>query len=157
MAIACLKSEFDYSQIDPLDWFQWRAFLWKALAGADVTDPGFWKQAAATVAALCPGSELHSGQVYERAFHCLQQAGLVNGENRMSVSRGMQIWSDSLYDQVPRLLGVRPLFMNLGYAGDNQVPVRALEACDEPYRMNVQLYEQALGGTDLHGRRVLEI
>jgi SAM-dependent methyltransferase len=67
---------------------------------------------------------------------------------------GHETWTRSLYQQVPRLLGAQPPFMNLGFVDENAS--LALDAADEPFRLNIQLYERALGGRPLFGQSVLE-
>jgi SAM-dependent methyltransferase len=155
MTMAVSQLTFDYTQIGGLDWFQWRALLWDVLPGADADEPGFWDRTAERIGALCPESSGHCGADYQRAYQALRTSGYVTG-GTLDAGRGMRIWSDTLYGQAPSLLGVRPLFMNLGYSNldGNSIP---LDAFDEPFRLNIQLYERALRGVNLAGKRVLEI
>ena len=49
-------------------------------------------------------------------------------------------------------------FMNYGYAPLTLTePHLSLEAADEPDRLCIQLYDQAIGGTDLRDQDVLEV
>ncbi len=157
MSTASVNTNFDYSCIDPLDWAQWRALLWDVLPGMDMSDPNCWKTVAAAVEKRCPASERQDGQVFQQAFRNLEHAGFLDGKQRLTVQEGMQIWSDSLYGQVPALLGIRPWFMNLGYAGPLPAATVPLDPLYVPYLLNVQLYRRVLGQLDLKDRRLLEV
>jgi SAM-dependent methyltransferase len=148
--LACEPSApFSYAEIAPLDWFQWRSLLWDYFPQASNAESASdWNAVANLVNASCPSSPPCWAADYERALRAVSHTV-------PAASSGMEIWTRSLYQQVPRLVGQQPPFMNLGYADESPSRI-ALEAADEPFRLNIQLYERAIGGRPLHGLAVLE-
>lgn len=156
MAAATATPAFDYSQIGSLDWFEWRALLWDVLPALQTNGEPDWEDVARRMALLFPRSATRSPAEYANAVQALQRADFLPRENNVGNGAGIRAWSDSLYSQVPRLMGgARPEFMNLGYAHPQGNPLE-LEPKDEPNRLPIQLYERCVRGIDLAGRRVLE-
>src|SRR5438045_1945829 len=92
------SSAFGYSDVAPLDWFQWRSLLWDHFAEARrAGTPQAWDELANVVNAASPGSSPQPGDAYKRAFCAVRRAV-------PDASGGLEIWTRSLYQQVPRLL-----------------------------------------------------
>lgn len=134
---------FSFEDVAPLDWFQWRCLLWDHMPGESRGD---WEAIAERVNGVCADSEPRAAGEYRSAFAAVRAA--YPGE-----MPGIELWTRSLYEQVPALAGQQPPFMNLGYA-DGDV---ALSEAEEPFRLQIQLYERALAGDRLKGKRLVEV
>ncbi len=146
------SAPFSYEDVAPLDWFQWRCLLWdrftQALDAEANPSGDAWEALSLQVNGECRESQPCSAAGYERAFRAVR-------EKLPHLNSGLETWTRSLYRQVPRLLGGQPPFMNLGFTDDTMSNL-VLEPADELFRLNIQLYERALGGRSLAGLSVLE-
>jgi fatty-acid O-methyltransferase len=139
---------FSFENVAPLDWFQWRSLLWDHLPGDGASSPD-WQAVADVVNKACPDSSHQTAGSYRRAFEAVRAAF-------PEPMPGSELWTRSLYDQVPALAGAQPPFMNLGYC-DQDLPALPLAESDEPFRLQIQLYKRALAGDHLAGKRVVEV
>ncbi len=116
-----------------------------------------WDEVARRMAELCPRDVPRSAETYARAVQALRRSDFLPSGDRAINGGGIRAWSDSLYSQVPRLLGgTTPAFMNLGYL-EPDGPRIELEQEDEPNRLALQLYARCLRDINLDGRDVLEV
>ncbi|MEM7050096.1 MAG: class I SAM-dependent methyltransferase [Acidobacteriota bacterium] len=148
-----------YQDVSPLDWFQLRSFLWEGLADWSTDHPQRWSQIAQQVNRACPDSAPRSPEVFHGIYQRLTEAMPEVREVATKPGLGIRLWTRILYNSAQALFGAPPVFMNLGFVGlgDGAPGAPDLQPEDEPFRLNIQLYECLIGGSDLTGKDVLEV
>jgi ubiquinone/menaquinone biosynthesis C-methylase UbiE len=146
-----------YTDVEPLDWFQFKAFLWEALAEVDEGRADRWQEIASIVNAKCKLSVPQPALAYYQAFRRIASVKSAIRNSFSSPGLGQKIWSEILYECAQHFFN-RPVFMNLGYVDHRGVaaPINLKEK-DEPYRLFIQLYHRAVSGVSLEGRDILEV
>lgn len=144
-----------YADLAPLDWFHLRGLLWDGWPVIAASAAPDWTAVARAVnSGLAADSAPVPAAVYRRAFERLAEDVPELARRHAPADLGHRLWNRILYTRAQGLFG-RPVFMNLGYLGEDVQP--RLDAADEPFRLFVQLYERTLRGAGIEGRRVLEI